>query len=103
MSDPMARKRIDNYIAQRKGRRGLDPDLIHAFDIGCATEAELNVSGIELVLEEADRDRRFAEAVRELCDAKRDSYYISDQLIGWRHLDKLHDGIYGTPCTKEQS
>lgn len=43
-------QRVENYVNQRSGRASLDPDEIHAVDVGCETEAILTLSDLRGLL-----------------------------------------------------
>ena len=49
--------RIYAYVAQRTNRRGLDSDVIHGLDAGCATEAKLTLTDLRELLADNARLR----------------------------------------------
>jgi hypothetical protein len=62
-----SRQRLRTYVKQRTGRRGYDPDSIHALDTGAPSETELRLSDIRAMIDANDRYRKALEEIRERC------------------------------------
>lgn len=58
-------KRLRQYVNQRKGMRGLDPDLIHGLHTGTNQAAELRLSDLEVLLASTESETASREAVIE--------------------------------------
>jgi hypothetical protein len=48
---------VDNYVKRRSGMHGLDPDVVHAVNVGAPSEAELSLSDLRAILSEITRLR----------------------------------------------
>lgn len=48
-------EQVRNYVKQRTGHRSLDPDEVHALDVGAPTEAYLTLTALRVVLDLLDR------------------------------------------------
>lgn len=67
-----AYERVNRYVVQRANRRGLDPDLIHGLDTGCATEAELRLSDLQELLAQLRNAASMCSRPDGTCLAKSD-------------------------------